>query len=166
MNKMYLISALEYTGYIRTNIINFNICDTLEDAIEKGIYFIKEYICNLMDEDIDEISYDYYNQLIKNNCNISYYINISVFSTNRKSFKSPKDLMEYFNNNIKDISNENLYDFLLSLVECDTRLYDYKGKYKSNMIFGRQFLKDQQYAYNLEFTEESCMNGIYEFWFK
>lgn len=166
MKKMYLVTALEYTNCIRTNIINYSICDTLDDAIKKGIFFIKEYICNIIDKDIDELTDDTYSQLVNNSDKISYSINISVFSTNRKSFKTPKDLMKYFNNNIKNISYENLYDFLLSLVEYDSRLYNYKGEYRSNMIFGRQFLLEQPYAYNLEFTEESCMNGIYEFWFK
>lgn len=165
MKRMYLISALEYTNGIRSNIIKYSICNTLEEALLKGKYYIKEYVCDKFDMDIDEVSNTQYDQLIKiDNC--TYILDISVFSTSRKNFNSPKELMDYFNSNIKNISNENLYDFLLSLVECDSRIYDYKGLYQNNLIFARQFLLEQPHAYDLSFTEESCVNGIYEFWFR
>lgn len=48
-----------------------------------------------------------------------FEFNVCVVSGDRKIFNTSKELMDYFNLKIKNISNENLYDFLLSLVQWD-----------------------------------------------
>lgn len=163
MNKMYNMELVEYINGIKTKIIKTGIYDTLEDAIYSGknnlISFIRDLIEYEKDDNISKIIQDYINNALING--IEYSIIINVFSTNRKKFIEAKDLIDYLNNNIINVPDCELYDFLLSLVEYDTRIFDYNGNYQSNMIIGRSMLNTR--SYDLDFTEDSCKYRKYKF---
>lgn len=86
---------------------------------------------------------------------------IQVVSCNRIKFTKTQELLDYFNQNINSIKNKDLYDFLLSLVECDRLIYNKDIKIIYSEI-DEQVPKDCGYS-NVKFTEESCKEGLYEF---
>ena len=92
-----------------------------------------------------------------------YFICISVISTDRKIFNTSKELMDYFNSNIKNISNNNLYDFLLSLVTSDDYTYDYEGNLVDHSIEVQCPALERVFSPNVEFDMESCEQGKYTF---
>ncbi len=136
------------------------ICYTLDEAIESGIEDIKWQYNNISNTDTDITDIELENFINK----ITYFeFSIDIISGNRKRFNTSKELMDYFNTNIKNISNDNLYDFLLSLVESDRRLYDYKGNFISSEV-SIQIPKDEYcIRSNVQFSMESCRNGEYRF---
>lgn len=170
MNKMYMVSVSEYTGILRAKILDNNLFNTLNDALYFGKNKIKEYCYNSIYNTIDDNVPDYLTEEELNNYinlllskDINLYIVISVVSTNRIIFNTFKDLSKYFNDNINNISNEELYDFLLSLVDNDTRFYDHNGNYLSNFIFEQQPKLDFTCGSEVYFNEEDCKKGIYTF---
>lgn len=140
--------------HLKSQDISFNIYDfTLDDALNHAISHINTHY-NYYKDNYNSID-DY---LIKEDCAI--YIN--VLSCNRIKFESKLELKSYFDSNINTISNDRLYDFLLSISDHDTRCYDY---YK-NFIDSEQHLhcaNTDILAYDLKFTEESCSRGEYIF---
>lgn len=83
---------------------------------------------------------------------------VSLFCIKVK-FDNNKNLMEYYNNNVNNISNDNLFDFLLTLIDEYDINYDYKGNVISEepqpQSFGSRVM-----AYHLDFSPESCSKGI------
>ncbi len=71
--------------------------------------------------------------------------------------------MDYFNTNINNIDNNNLYDFLLSLVNSVDTVYDYNGNILYRTIFNQQPLYESRYSSEVQFNEEDCKKGIYTF---
>ena len=181
MNRIYIVNVCEYNGTInskdyciRNKIIDSNIAYTLEDAIKNGkdiieSYFYNEIYENISDEEIDNIPDELSDEQIENiisdrlKNNISYLITVNIISGNRRRFNTSNELMEYFNNTIKNISNENLYDFLLSMVTHVDNLYNYKGEYISSYIWEQCPLLDPIWESNVDFNEEDCKKGIYTF---
>lgn len=172
--KMYMVTVCEYTGCIRTNILNNSLFDTFEEGLKFGKDSIREYCYNIFyknisDEELDLIPEELNQQELEsviedfNNKDIRYEIIISIVSTNRKRFNTSKDLMNYFNTNIKNISNDELYDFLLSLVDSEDRVYDYNGNYITTFINEQCPMLEGCWSADIEFNEKDCKKGIYTF---
>ena len=141
-------------------VVDNEIFYTLEEAIEYGKYSFLNMIYNEYEKEI--ISKEELDNYIKDN-NIEYIFRVSIVSNNRKRFNTTKELMDYFNSNINFISNDNLFNFLLSLIQYYNISYDYNG----NIISEEPI---EQYPENLnmtssivDFTVESCKNGKYRF---
>lgn len=128
---------------------------SLEEAIESGKNELYDICCYYLAEKIDTISK---NKLYKfyNNKNIYYEFQISVVSGNRKRFNTSTEIMEYFNKYIDHIPDNKLYDFLLSLVECDNRYYRYDGKLKGGEPKTQQPKLEYAFSSRVHFSMESC----------
>ena len=154
MNNIFILNIRvnKKSGY--PDYIDGGIFYTLEEAIQNGIDSLSVYYKNN-------------NRFIKNKDkffkNKDYYFSISIISTNRKRFNTSKELMDYFNTNIKNISNDNLYDFLLSLVDSITVLYDYFGNILYTHIDDASPIEENVYYSKIDFNEEDCKKGIYTF---
>ena len=154
MNNIFILNIRvnKKSGY--PDYIDGGIFYTLEEAIQNGIDSLSVYYKNN-------------NRFIKNKDkffkNKDYYFSISIISTNRKRFNTSKELMDYFNTNIKNISNDNLYDFLLSLVDSITVLYDYFGNILYTHIDDASPIEENVYYSKVDFNEEDCKKGIYTF---
>lgn len=125
LNKVYTVQVLEYSGNIKSEnsfcvlnrILSSNISYSLEDALSIGKQEIRDYFYNIIykNSDVDEIPDDITDEQletsIKTNLdkNISYSILISIVSGNRIRFNTSKELMNYFNTNIKNISIKIIY---------------------------------------------------------
>ena len=155
MNIYVLFIKVESEKYEINTAFN-NIYYTLEDAISKGIIELKN-IC-LDYYDINEISDNKLKKFYINK-NLYYEFQISVINSNRKRFNTSKELMDYFNTNIKNISNNNLYDFLLSLVQYDNRYYNYKGKLIGSEPAAQ--IPNDCLGFIVEFSYESCIRRQY-----
>lgn len=160
INKIYIIHVFKYRGdisygdgfCIRDSIINNGIAYNLKDAIAIGKNNLKDYL--------DDNEIDIQDELNKN---YSYAIVVSIISGNRIRFNTSGELMDYFNNNIDNISNDNLYDFLLSLVESDDYVYDYNGNFIFNIINEQCPLLEYIWDADVDFNEEDCKQGKYTF---
>ena len=145
-----------FISFVKLNSedISFNSYDfTLDNALDRAISHINTHY-NYYKDNYKDIN-DY---LIQEDC----YIYIDVISCNRVKFKSKLELKNYFDLNINNISNNKLYDFLLSISDHDSRCYDY---YR-NLISSEQFLHCDNtdiLAYEIKFTEDSCNKGKYTF---
>lgn len=137
-----------------------NIYYILEDAINDGIIELKNICLDYYNAEAVSI-----NRLKKfyNKKDIYYDFTISVISPKRVRFNSSKELMNYFNNNIKNISNnEELYNFLLTLVQYDNRYYDYNAKLKGCEPVPQY--PEQSLGCVVDFSYESCIRrGYYKF---
>lgn len=163
-NKLYLAIISKQVFNNKVSIIGCNIFDTIEEAMKFGKVTISDDCYNNSLKDLDtnnEIL------LFIKNCkdllDIDYKIRISIVSTNRKRFNTSKEIMEYFNTNIKNITNDNLYDFLLSLVESDDYVYDYEGNLLYHQIQDQSPILESGYSNDIDFDIESCKTGKYTF---
>lgn len=142
------------------SIVDNGIFYTLEEAITYGKYSFLNMACNSYDK--DNITESELNEYIQDN-NIEYNFTISIIANNRKRFNTCNELIDYFDSNIKSISNDNLFDFLLSLVESYNITYDYHG----NIIAEEpipQYPKDSIVVSAIvDFTINSCKNNQYRF---
>lgn len=141
-------------------IIDNEIFYTLEEAVEYGKYSFLNIIYNEYDK--EDISNEELNKYIQDK-NIEYNFIVSIVSTNRKRFDTVKELMDYFNFNINYISNDDLFDFLLSLIQYYNITYDHHG----NIISEEPIIQypDDPFVVSaiVDFTIESCKNGRYRF---
>lgn len=130
----------------------------LEDAIRNGIQWVRETFQDAYDR--DPIYDKEFNQFCidRNIC-----FQISIISGNRLIFDTTDELMGYFFQNIKNIPNEEIYDFLLSLVEDQTLFFDYNGKLINSEISSQCPREEYGWDAHIEFTEESCKDGKYKF---
>ena len=120
-NRIYLCTVSKQEND-QSFILDTDVLDSFEDAMQFGKYIIESDCYN----NEDKVEINNYDKYITESA-LSYNILISEISKNRKRFNNSKELMDYFNTNIKNISNDNLYDFLLSLVNSIDNLYDYFG---------------------------------------
>ena len=90
-----------------------------------------------------------------------FYVNI--ISGNRILFETADELMLYFKNNIDNVPNDNLYDFLLSLSDSNLLWIDYNGDIIKQSIQPQHPYGERVVAFNVDFTEESCKCGKYQF---
>ena len=178
IDKIYSVEVCEY-HYIqsqdflyRNKIINFyHDLYTLEEAIQVGKNSIRDYCYNIIFSDVnddelpDDITDNQFEDFIsEENKNFKKYIIIvNIISGNRKRFNTSKELMDYFNNNIKNISNDNLYDFLLSLVTSQSIWYDENGNIINSYINTQCPLLEFGYSSDIDFNEEDCKKGVYTF---
>ena len=161
-SKLYMITVFKRIEY-SPNIIHAEVYDTFDIALENGKNAISDDCYNNSDIDlITENDYINYINAMKEN-DTEYFICISVISTDRKIFNTSKELMDYFNSNIKNISNNNLYDFLLSLVTSDDYTYDYEGNLVDHSIEVQCPALERVFSPNVEFDMESCEQGKYTF---
>lgn len=171
-NKLYTVYISKKVPKFN-NILDVSTLDTLEEALDFGKNVIKmdcynelfKYTLNPPD-DITSEQLDSFIKINDEEYDIYYRIVVDIISTDRKKFNTSKELMEYFNSNIKDISNDNLYDFLLSMVNSEIRIYDYNGNLITRRINTQCPLLESIYSDDIEFTEESCSKGIYTFEYK
>ena len=160
-NRIYLCTVSKQEND-QSFILDTDVLDNFEDAMQFGKYIIESDCYN----NEDKVKINNYTKYISESA-LSYNILISEISKNRKRFNNSKELMDYFNTNIKNISNDNLYDFLLSLVNSIDNLYDYFGnilyRYIENMNFK---INPSIYRADVDFNEEDCKKGIYTFNYK
>lgn len=171
-NRMYMVYASKYKTS-ENSILNVGLFDNLDEALKFGKNTIRNYCYNTIFKYLpikdSELPIDVTDDQLDNFIDIesfTYFITISVVSCNRKRFNTSKELMEYFNNNINNISNDNLYDFLLSLVEYHNKVYDYTGKFLWSSIIEQTFLNEKIYDSNIDFDEEKCKTQQYKFEYK
>ena len=163
MKRIYMVTVSRQSNE-SNSLLDVEVCDTLESALEYGKIIIRNNCYNRSNIDLDtEEDYINYLNRIKKEHDIEYIILISEISTNRKRFNTSKELMDYFNTNIKNISNDNLYDFLLSLVDSITVLYDYFGNILYTHIDDASPIEENVYYSKIDFNEEDCKKGIYTF---
>lgn len=185
VNKLYLVTVSEYKGDM-SNKENFYYCskrfpeytciqDSLEDALDIGKRSIRSLITKMLYTGIDDYEdYRPNKEILKEQVDsfinfrlkelrINYCITIDIISGNRKIFSDVRELLDYFNTNISNITNDELYDFLLSIACSDQQLYDYNGKFIENGITMPIRYESEKYKFDIKFTEQSCRNGIYKF---
>lgn len=140
------------------NEINYHCTDifySLEEAIKNGKIQLRDICADYYDIHRKSVSksrlYKFYN-----NKNLYYQFDISVVSGERKRFNTSNEIMRYFNKNINDIPNYQLYEFLLSLVECENRYYRYDGKLKGGEIMTQAPKLERAFASRVHFSMESC----------
>ena len=159
-NKIY-ISTLSFVRSKTKELKQFNtFYNTLEDSIKwMRITLEAEYyeVYERDSKDDDEL-----NEFIEEYITEFDY-DICVISGSRKVFNTSKDIMEYFNMNIKTIKNDKLYDFLLSLVQWDWLFMDYKGNIINNCIVEQDPINESTIINEIKFSEESCKSGKYKF---
>lgn len=164
MDNIYILNLTiaknNYDCEFLDAIVDNGIFYTLEEAISYGKWVFVNMACNEYDKEI--ITDKELDKFINDN-KIEYRFIISIVSSNRKRFNSSNDIMDYFNSKIKFISNDNLFEFLLSLIENYNITYDYYG----NIICEepiQQYPKDSHVISSIvDFTIESCKNGNYKF---
>ena len=141
-------------------IVDNGIFYTLEEAISYGKWVFANMVCSEYDK--ETITNEELDKFIKDN-KIEYKFIISIVNNNRKRFNNSKDIMDYFNSKINSVSNDNLFEFLLSLMEYYDITYDYHG----NIICEEpieQCLKDSYIISSIiDFTIEGCKKGKYTF---
>lgn len=155
INKIYITNCThkqnKFQGYLP--------CCCIEDAIETG----KTQFVEMFYEKYDhKPSYQELENFIHNEIYDPYF-SINIISGNRLIFDTTDELMGYFFQNIKNIPNEEIYDFLLSLVEDQTLFFDYNGKLINSEISSQCPREECGWDAHIEFTEESCKDGKYKF---
>lgn len=157
MSNIYICNInIEHKNY--KNNVNI-ICYSIEEALHNSKIFMNDFYELYKEQYNDNLSlYDFYT-----NENTFYECTIDIVSGNRIRFNTSKELMDYFNTNIKNISNDNLYDFLLSLVVSETLYFDYKGNLQSSEINKQLPVNENVLIARVYFTEEDCKNGKYIF---
>ena len=128
---------------------------SLEDAIKNGKIQLRDICADYYNISHKSLSK---NRLYKfyNNKKLYYEFQISVVSGDRKRFNTSNEIMEYFNNNINNIPDDQLYNFLLSLVEFENRYYKYDGKLIGGEIMAQAPKLERAFAYRVHFSMESC----------
>lgn len=139
---------------------------SLEDAIEYGksefVYMYNNYYNDSSNKNPSIIDLE---EFIKEK-SIQYFFDIKIVSGNRKKFNTCAELMDYYNKHVKDIPNDNLFNFLLTLVDSYDISYDFKGNIISEEIIPQKFLKNDMVDYQFDFSPESCSKGIvYKFYY-
>lgn len=150
--------------YSCTNCDNSQlICYSLKDAIEYGVQSFKDLFYNKYLKDYE--NEDELNEFIENeirNDNIRGEFIIEIISCNRLEFESEHEILSYLIENIDNVSNDNLYDFLLTMVNSEVRFYDHKGNYISNDI-NTQNCGLECYNSQVSFSEYSCKERKFQF---
>lgn len=132
---------------------NYFFAYSLDEAIDIGKHEFIDYYNNNKPR-FSKISFDDFMK------KLDYYFFINIISGNRIQFKSYNDLKLYLETHISNISNDELYDFLLSLIDHMYTAYDYKG----NLIESDGIINiEDLLAYDIKFTEEDCKNREYKF---
>lgn len=154
MNRIYSVHVQVNNKKGYPVYTNYFYAYNLNKAIELGkIEFIRYY--NNHKSKFSKISFsEYMNKL-------DYCFFIDIISGNRIEFNSYKDLKYYFDSNILNISNNELYDFLLSLIDFIYTAYDYNGNL-IDLDGHINYINDLS-SYDIKFTEDECKNGIYKF---
>lgn len=170
INKIY-ISNLSYViterKYYKFPIEKCKKYNSFDNTLEDTVVWMKdklesEFYDNYgLEPKSDEELYEFVNKYITD-----FEFNVCVVSGNRKIFNTSKELMNYFNLNIKNISNENLYDFLLSLVQWDGLSLDYKGNITGNCICEQYPINEHIIISDVKFSEKSCKKRNYTFSYK
>lgn len=164
MNKIYILNL----SIVKNNwecqfldaVVDNEIFYTLEEAIKYGKYSFLNMIYNEYNKDI--VSDEELDEYIKNK-NIQYIFTISIVSTKRKRFNTVKELMDYFNSNINSISKDDLFDFLLSLVQYYNITYDHHGNIINEEPVAQYPENSFVTSSIVDFNIESCRNGKYRF---
>ena len=132
---------------------------TLEEALEAGIehYYaaLKEYIPNKGNPSRDLLD------VVAKDKVWDSRIAVRIISNERVQCHTLKELTKYYTGHILDVKPENRYDFLLSLLQYDQRVYDSHGNYLRTEN-KHQYLEDK-YVYSLLplFTMENAKDLKY-----
>ena len=126
--------------------------DSLEEGKRIGLNILK-IVAGEFNRSVDDFYTDE---------DICYTFNINITSKHKQSFNTCKEVMEYYDNNIDNISNNDLYDFLLSLVDENIRHYSYTGELLENELFPVE-LKENVFSYTLDFDINYIKSGYYRF---
>ena len=148
-NKIFTATSMINNEMISIGLYDFTLNEALKYAIKDIdiLYENGDYNYSTIEEFLKEEEVE---------------IHVDVISCNRIMFESSEELKEYFNNNIDKIPNDQLYDFLLSLSDHETRIYDYNGNLLESDITLHPNHNDVL-GYDVNFTEESCSKGEYIF---
>lgn len=151
--NIYVLSLKISSDDDKINYCYPGIFYSLEEAIDIGKIELYDFCCNYYD-----CNYVSKRQLYKfyNNKNLYYEFHISVVSGDRKRFNSSNEIMKYFNENINNVSEDQLYQFLLSLVQCENRYYRYDGKLKGGEIIPQAPKLECAFECRVYFNMESC----------
>ena len=151
-DKIFTVTILYEKSEIDINLNNFYF--NLDEALDYAIADINTHY-NYEKHKYNSIE-DY---LYHENCKII----INIVSCNRIQFSSPVELKEYFNTNISTVGNNKLYDFLLSISDHDSRIYNYNKELISSDVFLSNTLDKKLLAYEVIYSIESCSEGKYVF---
>lgn len=143
-----------------TYIVYAGMEGVLEDAVtyacgnllgEMGHYVESddEYYPDLSDEQ----EYEVFKEKVKD-----YSVKISVISSKHIQFESQKELAAYYAEQVAgdELDEENIYDFLLSLVKCEERYYDIHGNYFRSRIVRQELDGTTEYDIVPDFSIETA----------
>lgn len=87
-----------------------------------------------------------------------YSVKVSVISSNHIVFDSQQELAEYYAERVAndELSEENIYDFLLSLVKCEERYYDIHGNLLRSRIIRQELDGTAEYDIIPDFSMETA----------
>ena len=151
--NIYVLTLYVSSDDNKINYRSNNIFYSLEEAINHGKIELYDLCCDWFDT--DDVSKRKLSKFY-NNKNLYYEFQVSIVSGNRKRFNTSNEIMEYFNKYINHIPYNKLYNFLLSLVECDNRYYRYDGKLKGGEIVVQAPKLENVFASSVYFSIESC----------
>lgn len=155
-NKIYITYFKNGINERSSSFVDY----TLNDAIESGKYLCRELFYEKYDRDPEDDSE--FEQFMESEITDASFL-ISEISGNRIQFETSDEIINYFFDHIDNIDNENLYEFLLSLVESNDMYFNYKGELISSTISTQFPSKENTCMPYIEFTEASCKEGKYKF---
>lgn len=155
LNKIFITYYKNEISNTSTSFIHYS----LKEAIDCGINqfaeaFYEKYEREPINNELENF--------IQSELTESTFI-ISVVSGNRLRFNTSKELINYFLDHVDRVDNENLYDFLLSLVESHELFFDYNGECISSDVTSQCPSEEWVWEAHIEFTEDSCKEGKYIF---
>ena len=138
----------------------FNCFYTLEEAKEATLSSYYKYLTEYM-PNIEKASRDLLLEVVGKKIH-RHCTSVRIISNNRVECKTLKELKKAYNEGVLQTEREEMYDFLLSLIRFDERIYDEKGNYIRSENH-HQFLEDE-YHYLLlpQFSMETAKDICYQ----
>lgn len=163
--RIYHVTVVKYIQSTASNII---LATQIFNNIKEAKLYAVNIISNFISKDLNittellPIEIDQYaNQYIKQGIEYGFFIQTNSFE--KRIFENSNELMNYLNNNINKIPNEQLFDFLLSLVSCRNDWFDHIGRYIHGEIIKQPFINQSIFSADIDFNETDCLKGIYTF---
>ena len=100
--------------------------NSLEEAIGYGILYLNNGVFYELAETKDDIPNII--ETFENNKNYGYIFEINKICCNHIKFKSEEDVELYYKENIKNISTDDLYDFIMRLCKIEYLYYSHSGR--------------------------------------
>lgn len=132
----------------------------LEDAVKYSCGSLLREMCRYyIDEEgfvadlTEEQEFEVFNEKVQD-----YSVKISAISSNCIQFDSQEELAKYYAEQVANnvLTEESMYDFLLSLVKCEERYYDIHGRLLRSRIVRHELDGTTEYDIIPDFSMESA----------